>query len=358
MIPAIILFGILILTHELGHYLAARWAGITVLEFSIGMGPTLYAWESGGTRYSLRLLPIGGFVKMEGEDPDPQQESSVPTWYEPQTDAMAPADKPERSTKRFNEVPIGRRAIVLAAGAIMNLLCALIAMVVLVASDGVIASTTVDAYREENISAAYGLLPGDTIVKVNGRRIHISSDLVYTLLDAGEEPVELTVRRGGQTVLLQGVRFPTDSGQQLPDFYCTRAPFNPLTIVREAFFRCTTIMREVYGAFAGMLTGKVSVDDLSGPVGTTQVISQAAGMGLWQLTYLAIFISINLGIFNLLPFPALDGGRLLFLLIEKLRGKPIRPEIEGMLNLAGFALLMLLVVVVTFKDVAKLFGGG
>jgi len=341
LIWAIIIFGLLILVHEAGHFAAARWAGITVLEFSIGMGPALWSTERGGTRYSLRLLPIGGYVKMDGEDPDQE----------------TPPDLPPRGTRRFNEVSLGRRAVVLSAGALMNLFCALLVMLALTAGSEFLVSTQVAELRAGNVSGQAGLAPGDRILRVDGRRIHIADDIVYAILGAGEAPVTMLVERAGQRVQLEGVEFPVQNGRFQPDFACYRLQKTLPRVLHEGLFRCVGLVREIYLSLFGMLTGQYGLEDLSGPVGATQAISEASKDGFGTLVSFAVFISINLGIFNLLPFPALDGGRLLFLLIEKLRGRALKPEVEGLFNLVGFALLMLLVAAVTFRDVANLFRG-
>ena len=196
-----------------------------------------------------------------------------------------------------------------------------------------------------------------TILEINGRRIRISSDVAYALIHSGGEPCEVVVLRDGQTVTLSGVRFPIDeqTGTAVMDFYVYRAPFTVAGVLHEAFFRCVTMMREIYWSIGGMFTGEVSINDLSGPVGTTQAISEISKQGMAALTYFTVFISINLGIVNLLPIPALDGGRLLLLVIEKLRKKPIPAELEGSINLVGFALLMMLVIFVTWREVGALF---
>ena len=252
---------------------------------------------------------------------------------------------------------MGRRAVVVVAGAAMNLLLALLVMVGLVASTGVVGTTTVADYQEDNLSAACGLEVGDNIVKINNRRIHIGTDVVYALIHSEGKPCDVVVQREGRSVRLQNVVFPLDEtgSYYVVDFFCYRAPFNPLTVFHEAFFRCITMRREIYWSLGGMFTGEVSIRDLSGPVGTTQAISQVSKQGVAALTYFAVFISINLGIVNLLPIPALDGGRLFLLLLEKLRGKPIPAEVEGSINFIGFALLMLLVVFVTYRDIRALF---
>jgi len=240
----------------------------------------------------------------------------------------------------------------------MNLLCALLVMVGIAATEDVLISTTIGGYQEGNLSAQAGLQIGDKIVRIGGRRIHISSDIVYRIFEAGPRPIDLTVEREGREVRLTGVSFPVRNGRFVPDFACLRLPKTLPNILREGFFRCITMAREIYSALFGMATGRVPVSELSGPVGTTQAISQVARQGIGPLLYFFVFISVNLAVFNLLPFPALDGGRLIFLAIEKLRGRAVRPEVEGLLNVAGFALLMLLVLLVTYRDLLRLLKGG
>lgn len=354
MVAAIIAFSLLIISHELGHFFAAKWAGIAVLEFSIGMGPKIVGFMRNGTAYSLRLLPIGGYVRMEGEEdgmelPDEEEENSKAA-MESQT---APAGC------SFPEASLGKRAFTMFAGPTMNLITAFFAMTLLVISIGVIPSTTVASYKEENFSAGYGLMPGDEIVSIEGEKIHISSDIVYSLMRSEGRPLDLVVVRDGKTLTLTDIAFPTYEDQGVtfshPDFNCTRLPINPLTVARESVFRCYAIVREVYASIMGLIRGEIPLSQLSGPVATTQAIGEVSKQGFNALVYFMVFISINIGIINLLPFPALDGGRLLLILIELIRGKPLRREAEGWINFAGFAALMTLVVYVTYHDIVKLF---
>ena len=354
MVAAIIAFSLLIISHELGHFFAAKWAGIAVLEFSIGMGPKIIGFKKNGTAYSLRLLPIGGYVRMEGEEdgmelPDEEAENSKAV-LESET---APAGC------SFSEASIGKRAFTMFAGPAMNLITAFFAMTLLVISIGVIPSTTVASYKEENVSAGYGLLPGDKIVSIEGEQIHISSDIVYSLMRSEGRPLDLVVVRDGETLTLSDIAFPTYEDQGVtfsyPDFYCTRLSVNPLTVARESVFRCYAIVREVYTSIMGLIRGEIPLSQLSGPVATTQAIGEVSKQGFNALVYFMVFISINIGIINLLPFPALDGGRLLLIVIELIRGKPLKREAEGWINFAGFAALMTLVVYVTYHDIIKLF---
>ncbi len=355
MVAAIIAFSLLIISHELGHFFAAKWAGIAVLEFSIGMGPKLFGFTKNGTAYSLRILPIGGYVRMEGEEDGMVPPAEGETQREPVK--TEPVQSPVGCP--FPEATIGKRAFTMFAGPAMNLATAFFAMTLLVITIGVIPSTTVASYKEENLSAGYGLLPGDKIVAIEGERIHISSDIIYSLMRSEGRPLDLTVVREGETIILPDIVFPTYEDQGVtysyPDFYCSRLGVNPLTVAKESIFRCYAIVREVYASVSGLIRGEIPLSQLSGPVATTQAIGEVSKQGFNSLVYFMVFISINIGIINLLPFPALDGGRLLLILIELIRGKPLKREAEGWINFAGFAALMTLVVYVTYQDIIKLF---
>ena len=367
MLSAIIAFSLLIISHELGHFFAAKWSGIAVLEFSIGMGPKIFSVTKQGTMYSLRLLPIGGYVRMDGEDDGMEIPSQADSDGSRQdyNEYLRQADSENSSEEvaigcAFPNAPMGKRALTMIAGSAMNLLTALFAMTLLVISGGVIPSTVVDSYKEENISAQYGLMPGDKIMKINDGKIHISSDIVYSMMRSNGKPLTFTVVRDGTTVVLPDIAFPTYEEQGMtfsyPDFFCTRKSINPATIVNEVFFRCIFIVKEVYSSIGGLFSGEIPISELSGPVATTQAIGEVSKQGFESLVYFMVFISINIGIMNLLPFPALDGGRLLLILIELIRGKPLRREAEGWINFAGFAALMVLIVYVTYQDILKLFG--
>ncbi len=331
---ALLVFSVLIIVHELGHFLAARWAGVTVHEFAIGMGPAIYKKQGKHTLFALRALPIGGFVKMEGEDEESQESGS------------------------FNTKPVWERFIVLSAGALMNIVLGFVLSAVMVISAPAIASNTVAKFDEGALSATTGLQAGDTILKVNNSNINVSTDVAFTLLRTGGEPVELTVLRDGKKVVLSGVQFPseTEQGQTYSyvDFYFLREAKTVFSVARQSFFKCISVTRAIWGSLLDLFTGQVGMDQLSGPVGTTVAIGNAAAAGWDSLLFFMIFISVNLGIVNLLPLPALDGGRLLFLLIEAVRRKPLKAEYEGYIHFAGFVLLMLLLVFVTFNDIIRL----
>ncbi|MBO5218568.1 MAG: site-2 protease family protein [Clostridia bacterium] len=334
----ILSLSLLILLHELGHYLTARAFGVSIREFAVGMGPKLLSHRSKktGIVYSIRLLPIGGFVSMVGED-----EAS---------------DEPGA----LNEKPVWQRMIITAAGAMTNLLVGVLLMSVVILITPNIGGTTVLRFVEEDaLSAASGLAVGDEIVEVDGTRVRIATELSYEIMRNGVEPVEMVVIRDGARVTLPAVQFPTIVEQGvtfgLPDFqvYALEKTFGNL--VEQSFFRSASTVKMIWESLIDLLTGRYGFEQMSGPVGVTTAVSEAAKSGAADFLYLIVVISMNLGIFNLLPLPALDGGRLLFQFVELIRRKPIKPEFEGYVHFVGIVLLMMLMVLITFQDVMKLF---
>ena len=331
---AIVVFGALIFIHELGHFLTAKWSGIKVNEFSIGMGPKLWGWQKGETLYALRLLPIGGYVSMEGED----EESDEP--------------------RAFQRAAVWKRIIVTAAGAVMNLVLGFIVLVIVVCLQGQIVSRTIYGFQENAASQQCGLQQGDTIVAVNGRRCYIANDISYELARSANGTADLTVERDGETVQLEDVRFNsyTLNGQQQSglDFIVYGLPLSPVAVLTEAAAWTMSYARLVVLSFADLVTGRIPVTDLSGPVGIVQTIGQVSTLGLESLLLLVALITVNLGVFNLLPVPALDGGRLVFLILEAIRRKPVPQKFEIAVNAAGFVLLIGLMLFATFNDITRL----
>jgi len=338
-IIAILMFSLLIIIHELGHFVTARLCGVSINEFAVGMGPKIFSKVShkSGIRYSLRLLPIGGFVSMVGEDEESDDENA------------------------FNKKPIHQRFIILAAGAIMNLLLGLIIMCVISVTTSPIGSTTILRFQTDDaLSQSTGLMPGDEILEINGTNVYFANDLVYTIMREATEPVELTVRRNGEKIKLPDVAFPKISEQGVlfgaADFYVLARERTPGTVISYALSQSVWSVRMIWESFIDLITGRYGIEQMSGPVGVTTAIGEAAESGgVMNVLNLCALISINLGVFNLFPLPALDGGRLVFLLVELIRGKPLKPEYEGYVHFIGIVLLMMLMVFITYKDITKLF---
>ena len=329
---AILVFGFLIFIHELGHFIFAKKFGVTVTEFSLGMGPKIISKKGkDGVEYALRALPIGGFVAMVGEEED--------------------SDDPNA----FNKKPAWQRFIIVVAGAVMNLLVGIIIMIILTLTTSRFGGTTVARFADNSTSNLSGLRVHDEIIEVNGNNVHTANDLSYEIMRNGYQPVELTVIRDGREITLCDVAFPIVSSQGVAfgsmDFKIYEDPKSFGVICKNAFFSCTSTVKMIWDSLFDLLTGRYGIEAVSGPVGVTGAITDAAKTSTYSLFYMVVVISMNLGIFNLLPIPALDGGTLFFLLIEMIFKKPIPRNVENGLKAAGFALLMLLVIFVSFKDI-------
>ena len=341
---AVLIFGVLVIVHELGHYAFARLFKVSINEFSIGMGPKLLQRKAKktGILWSLRLLPIGGYVSMVGEDgetDDPNALQRKPAW---------------------------QRLIIMAAGGLTNILIGFLLMVVLIVSTrNQLGSTVIAEFRppegtEVAASEAAGLQINDRIVKVGNVGVHTSNDLLYEIMHQGYRPVDLTVIRSGERLVIRNVEFPTftESGTVFGDYdfavYKEEATFG--AIVKHSYFRSLSTVKMIWDSLVDLLTGRYGMEALSGPVGVTEVIVETAqSRQTANLLYLTCVIAINLGVVNLLPIPALDGGRILFVLIEMIFRKPVNRKVEGYIHGAGMLLLLALIAFITLKDIIKLF---
>ena len=352
-ILAVLVFGFLIFIHELGHYATARIFKVTINEFSIGMGPRLLSRVSKktGIRYSLALLPIGGFVAMAGENGEEDEKN--------------PIDDPNR----FDKKPAWQRFIITAAGATVNIVAGFLAMIIVTAIT-VMPSTTVGSYELDDgttlkdklgyeVSVADSDIEvGDQIIKVGDKRIRIYDELTYEIMRAGYEPLDVTVIRDGKEIVIEDVVFPTVESQgQLfgtIDFRVKRAEKNLGSVLSYSFRNSFLIVRMVWESIYDLATGRYTLGAVSGPVGISTAIGDAAQAGFASLLSLTTLISINLGVMNLLPIPALDGGRLITVLFEMITKKRVPPKVEGIINAVGLALLLGLSLIVMVKDVIQL----
>ena len=329
----ILIFAVIIFIHECGHFAAAKLCKVRVNEFALGMGPTLFHFGKGETRYALRLFPIGGFVSMEGEDGgsgDPRAFCNQKVW---------------------------KRILIVCAGAFMNLVLGFIVVLLMTIPSDRLPSMTVAQFYENASTEATGLQAGDEILRVNGRSIWVDSDLVYTLSTDEDGVVDMVVRRDGEKVELSDVAFTTQDGTLVIDFTVQGVPANLPNVLSYSFRKTASIGRLVWIAVGQLITGQSSINELSGPIGTAQAIGQAVSVGLSTVMYLFAFITINVGIFNILPVPALDGGRLIFLLFELITRRRIKPEHEAYVHFAGFVLLILLIIFVSYHDIVNLIRG-
>lgn len=336
-ILTLVIFMFIILIHEFGHFITAKLCNVRVNEFSIGMGPLLLRKKKGDTQYSLRLLPIGGYVSMEGEDADSEDDRAL------------------------NKKPLWQRLIIVSAGAMLNLLLGFVIIVILYSAQGTAPTINVESVQQG--APAYGVLqPGDRIVKYNGNRTWYYKNLNFMMSDNDGSPVTLEIERGEE-------RFPVELTPQYNEEYgrymigvsFASENLNPLTILKYSFYEMFFVVKLVLYSLVMLVTGKVPLSQVSGPVGAGSMIGEAARAGFLTLLNISAILSINIGVFNLIPFPALDGGRIFFMLVELVRRKPIPTEKEGMVHFVGLVLLMVLMIVVTWNDlyklIAPLFGG-
>ena len=339
-IVALILFSVIIIFHELGHFLLAKKNGIGVIEFALGMGPNLFSIKKGETEYCLKALPIGGLCAMVGEDTDDVSDNS------------------------FNVKTVWQRISVVAAGPIFNFILAFIFALVLV---GFVGYDTPVVYETDENGPAWeaGIRSGDIIKEANGKKIYMFKEFrTEVLMNKSGEPMTLVLERDGVEFTTVVTPELTANGsykmQIYGGAYAKTGFFETFKYgILEIRYWITTTVKSL-----GMLvSGSVSAEEVSGPVGIVTMIDdtyqEASTYGvlnvLLNMMNIGIMLSANLGVMNLLPIPALDGGRLVFLVIEALRGKPIPPEKEGWVHMAGFVLLMLLMVVILFNDLTKLF---
>ena len=360
LIAALFVFSAVIAIHEFGHFTVAKLCGIQVNEFSIGMGPAIWKKIHKGTQYSLRALPVGGYVALEGEE-SPESQQAEAAREDPALENPIPPE--QRTGKSLNEAPVWQRMLVMAAGAFMNFVLGFVVLLILVlAQEGPITSKTIYAIQDGALCGQTGLQAEDEVVAVNGRRCFVANDMIYELVRTEQYRADFTVKRNGQTVELPDVQFDTwqdEDGQTHMSlgFTVYGIEKTPLSVLKEAGNSVLYYGRIVFTSLLDLLKGRESINNLSGPVGIVSAIGQAASYGWKDLLQLLVLITINLGIFNLLPFPALDGGKVVFLLIEGITGYAVPEKLQGSLTVAAFALLFGLMLFATYNDIVRLVTG-
>ncbi len=327
-IYAILIFCLLIFVHEFGHFITAKACGVKVNEFAIGMGPAFYKKQKGETLYALRVFPIGGYCAMEGEDEDSED------------------------PRAFNNQPAWQRAIVLAAGSLMNLLTCVVLLIIIAFIAGQ-ATTTLDKVEPGSAADKAGLLAGDQIVMIDDQKVDEWNDIIQDIGYTKEDEVEITVLRDGEeTQIAVKPEYNEEQKRNMIGITpTTERHFFPSIGAGIKNTGSMTVM--MYTTLKQLFTGEVSVKELSGPVGIVYAVNVTAKSGAIYVVYLAALLSLNLAIINLLPLPALDGGRLLFLVIRKITGKRVTDEMEGRIHFIGIMLLFMLMIYVTFNDVIR-----
>jgi regulator of sigma E protease len=325
--------------HELGHFLVARSFGVPILEFAIGMGPTLFSWKGKtGTKYAVRALPIGGFVSMEGEE--------------------GTSENP----KAYNNLNPWKKIAVTVAGPLVNIVFAVLVMFVLVLCTDP-GSTTIGGFVDGAVTDGK-LQVLDEIVAVGDVRVHTGEEVMYEIMMQGESALDITVKRDGVTKVIEDVVFNTREEQGIvlgePDFrllyLSATKDVTVLDYLYQALYRSINMVKMVFDSLWGLITGRFGMDAVSGPVGIVETVGQVAKVSVASLVNLIVMISMNLGIFNLLPIPALDGGRIVFHLIDGIAGKKvIKKEIEDNIIAITMMLLLGLMLIISVKDVINLF---
>ncbi|MCD8501544.1 MAG: RIP metalloprotease RseP [Bacillaceae bacterium] len=414
LISIIIIFGLLVFIHELGHLIFAKRAGILCREFAIGFGPKLFSFKKNETVYTIRLLPLGGFVRMAGEDPETveikpgyqiglifhsngkvkdiivnnkskhpdarivtvekidldhelyieglgEYDERIRFEVDPKADYIIDEQRMQIApyNRQFPSKTISQRAIAIFAGPLMNFALAAVLLIMFHLFQGIpINKPIIGDVTPDGIAIEAGLQKGDIVLAIDGQQLDTWVDLTSAIQQSPNQPLLFIVSRNNQTSELiivpetrQGVNdesFGFIGITQHTEF----AFFQSIRYGLVQTWQYTMLIIESLGM---LVTGQFSLDHLSGPVGIYNYTGQAAAMGILVLIQWAAILSINLGIINLLPLPALDGGRLMFIAVEAVRGKPIDPQKEGLVHFVGFALLMLLMLVVTWNDINKFF---
>lgn len=336
LLAALVLLGVLVTVHEFGHYFVGRRLGFTILEFAVGMGPVLLKKTKNGIQYSLRALPIGGMCRFYGEDDDA-------------ADAHC-----------FNAQKAWKRFLVIAAGPIMNLLLAVLLSIVTLAAYGNYVPTVLEVSGADTPAAAAGVEEGDVLYAVDGRRVTYyssTSDAVSMIRAADGARAVLTIERDGRRIDLTAEDlYDEEAGYNVlgVTIGATRKTYGLFEAIGESFFYLWSMVRETFTFFGSLFRGQVQSTDVAGAVGSIVYIGEAVRYGMETTLRILIVLSMSLVIFNLLPIPALDGGRLLFIAIELVRGRPVDPRKEGMVHFVGLVVLLLLMAFLVFNDIANL----
>lgn len=338
---AILIFCIIVISHELGHFLIAKANGIAVTEFCLGFGPTIIGFTKNGTKYSLKPIPLGGACIFDDENPENLSESS------------------------FLKANVWARIATIAAGPIFNFILAFILALFVVGATGY-PTTELKSVTEGSAAEAVGLKAGDVILEMNNERVYLYPEVILNAQFSTGETVRFTYEREGKKHIADITpKYSEDNGRYFYGFAfgTYTGEKTPLKTLEYSYYYVRYQIKMTLKSLQMLVMGRVAADQLSGPIGMTVVVGEVfdsakqGGISTVTLSMLdmAILLSANLGVMNLLPFPALDGGRLVFLFIEAIRRKPISPEKEGMVHFIGIAFLILLMVFVMYNDIVRLF---
>lgn len=341
----ILILGVIVYIHEFGHFLFAKRAGIYVYEFSIGMGPRLFKWKrkNDETEYSLRLLPIGGYVAMAGEDLETDKKTGIPK------------EKQMQYKKWY------QRFLTIIAGVLFNFILAIVLLFVIAMVNGAPSlGTKIGEVTKDSPAALAGLEKNDIILKVENKRIHTSDMLLLEMQVHSAKETNFQIRKEDgsiKTITITPKKVIVDGNEAYQYGFAlnNEKEFGIFAALQYAFGKTLSVVEQMIYIIGYLFMGKLSLNSLAGPVGIFQVVGETAKAGFLNIIYLIAFMSINVGFINLLPIPAFDGGRLLFLVIEKIKGSAVNPKIENMIHGIGFALLMILMIVITYNDILRIF---
>ncbi len=329
---AILFFELIIIIHEGGHFVAARLMKIKVNEFSIGMGPKLIQFKKGDTKYTLRLIIFGGYCAMEGESEDSDDENS------------------------FAKKKVWQRFFVVVAGALMNLILGFLVIVIMLSSGSLIGTTEIAKFDDKAVSSST-LKQGDIIKSIDGMRVYTSTDVTTGLSRSGDDTLDMTVLRDGKTLDLK-VKFNMEKyeGRNFinMDFWLVGNKKTVGGVIKESFKEWVSFTRMVFLSVHDMIVGKYGLSDLAGPVGTVSVVSTAVKTSAYSMLRIMALLTINVGLFNLFPIPALDGWRLFLLIFEGIFKRKLPDKWDWAINAVGLVLLLGLMCVITFSDITKL----
>lgn len=339
---AVLLFGVIITIHELGHFTFAKLFKVKVNEFALGMGPTLFKKKFGETTYALRLFPIGGFVSMEGEEEASEADGA------------------------FNKKPAWQRFIIVAAGAVLNLILGVIVVAVTLSGQGIVGSRTVHSFLDNAVSQQSGLKVGDEIVKIDSTPVYSYRGIGFNLIRGNDNKVDMTVIRDGKKIVLKDVTFNQFEfeGKQYIEQDFKIVGYDPTfgNVLKNSILDSASIVQMVRLSLVDLCTGKYGLKDISGPIGTITTIAESTAEGgesvadkMMTALVLLSYITINVGVFNLLPIPALDGCMLFMLIIEMIRRKPLDQNKVGKVQTIGLVVLLAFMAVVTISDIIKQF---
>ena len=345
----VLVFGVVVIAHELGHFLIAKLNGIKVVQFSIGMGPDIVKFTKGETKYVLKLLPIGGACMFDGED-------GIYT-----KDQDGDGQKPEGA---FNDANVWSRIATVFAGPFFNIILAFLLSLIVVGFSGE-SIPIINALTEGYPAEEAGLREGDVITKIDGERIYLQGEVTIASALSGGEPMEIEYERDGQkySTVITPKFSEQDNRYYLGFAIGETVQCKGFDLIRYSAYEVRYWLKVTVKSLLMLVQGKLSANDLSGPVGIAAMIDETIEVtkpyGLptvvINMINFAVLLSVNLGVMNLLPLPALDGGRLLFMFIEVVRGRPVSPDKEGMVHFIGFVALMILMVFVLYNDIARFF---